>query len=98
MLEDKYNLAKWVVDNPERFRNLTWRSYSSERHIVRGALKGEKKALEDTNLPENNEIYPVIGKYVSEIGSVRLLDEISEEDIEKMVYNKCLELIKKDNS
>ena len=34
--EDKYHLTKWVIENPLRFRNLTWRSYSSEEHLVRG--------------------------------------------------------------
>lgn len=43
--ENKYELTKWVIDNPERFRNLTWRSFSSEAHLVRGALKGEKEQL-----------------------------------------------------
>lgn len=93
-LPNCYELTKWVVENPIRFRELTWRSYSSEAHIVRGALKGEKKALEDSKLAEDNSIYPIIGKYVSEIGSVRLLDAISESDIEDFVYNKMLQLLK----
>lgn len=93
-LPDKYELTKWVIENNERFRNLTWRSYSSETHIVRGALKGEEKALEDSKLNENTSIYPIIGKYVSQIGSVRLLDAISESDIEDFVYNKTLQLLK----
>lgn len=92
--DNKYELTKWVIDNNERFRNLTWRSYSSEVHIVRGALKGEKKAIEDSKAVEDNGIYPIIGKYVSEIGSVRLLDAISEDDIEKMVYIKTMDLLK----
>lgn len=92
-LADKYELTKWVIENNERFRNLTWRSYSSETHIVRGALKGEKKAVEESKLAEDNSIYPIIGKYVSQIGSVRLLDAISESDIEDFVYNKALQLL-----
>ena len=92
-LSDKYELTKWVIENSERYRNLTWRSYSSEPHIVRGALKGEKKALEDSQREEQNSIYPIIGKYVSQIGSVRLLDSISELDIENFVYNKALQLL-----
>lgn len=93
-LPDKYELTKWVIENNERFRNLTWRSYSSETHIVRGALKGEKKALDESKLAEDTSIYPIIGKYVSQIGSVRLLDAISESDIEVFVYNKALQLLK----
>ena len=91
--DDKYELTRWVIDNPERFRNLTWRSFSSEEHLVRGALRGEKHALEEFGGAEDNDVYSEIGKYVSVIGSVRLLDKISEEDIELMIYKKMLELL-----
>ncbi|MCR4661535.1 MAG: hypothetical protein K5765_05995 [Clostridia bacterium] len=90
---DKYELTKWVIDNPERFRNLTWRSFSSEEHLVRGILKGEKRAIEENPSKELNSLYPKIAKYVSIIGSVRLLDSISEKDIEEMIYNKMKEYI-----
>ena len=61
--------------------------------MVRGVLRGEKKALEESGIPEDNDVYSEIGKYVPVIGSVRLLDKISEEDIEKMIYDKMLELL-----
>lgn len=92
-LPNKYELTRWITENNERFRNLTWRSYSSETHIVRGAIKGEKKALEDSGQKENSSIYPIIGKYISQIGSVRILDAISELDIEAFVYKKALKLL-----
>lgn len=90
---DKYFLTRRVIDNPERFRNLTWRSFSSQEHLVRGALKGEKRAPEDTKCKENNDWYPEIAKYISVVGSVRLLDKISEQDMEGFVYKKMLSLI-----
>ena len=91
--ENKYELTRWVIENPERFRNLTWRSFSSQRHLVRGILRGEKRAVEEMG-KEDNSIYEKIGRYVSTIGSVRLLDVISEEDMEEMIYQKCKELLK----
>lgn len=94
--ENKYELTRWVIDNPERFRNLTWRSFSSEEHLVRGALKGEKRAVDENPQLERNDIYPQIGKFVSVIGSVRLLDVISEEDISNMIYDKTKELLQED--
>lgn len=84
--DDKYELTKWIIDNPERFRNLTWRSYSSETHLVRGIVSAEKRAVETLG-SEDTSVYPEVAKYVSSIGSVRLLDVISEKDIEDMVYN-----------
>lgn len=94
-LDDKYELTKWVIDNPERFRNLSWRSFSSEEHLVRGILKGEKKAVENFKIKENNSWYPEIAKYVSVIGSVRILDIINENDIEFMIYDKMIEVMKR---
>ncbi len=92
--EDKYELTRWLFDNPERFRNMSWRSYSSEAHLVRGALRGEKRAIEETGGNENADLFTALAKYISLIGSVRLLDKISEEDMEAMVYNKAVELLK----
>lgn len=96
-LDDKYELSKWIIDNPLRYRNLTWRSFSSEEHLVRGIIKGEKKAIEESQNNENNELYPIIAKYISRVGSVQLLDVISENDILNITYKKMKELINEDN-
>lgn len=88
---DPYHLSKWVIENPLRFRELTWRTYSSEEHIIRGALKGEKRAVEEKG--EKVNVYPDLAKAISIFGSVRLLDSVSEEDMEQMVYEKMLELL-----
>ena len=91
---DKYNLARWIIQSPERYRNLTWRSFSSERHLVRGIIRGEKRAVDEYGY-ENNDFYAEIAKFISQIGSVRLLDVIDEKDVENMVYNKMKELYNK---
>ena len=91
--KDKYKLTKWVIENPERFRNLTWRVMSSKTELIKSIVSGEYRAIEIDKLSENNDVYPKIGKYVSEIGSVRLLDVISHDDLSNMVYNKMLELL-----
>jgi len=77
--EDKFELARWIIEFPERYRNLTWRAYSSEKHLVRGIISGEKKAVDEVGT-ENNLFYPIIAKYVSRIGSVKFLDAIEEKD------------------
>lgn len=89
--DDPYYLTKWVIDNPLRFRELTWRTYSSEEHIVRGVLKGEKKAIEKLNFEKN--VYPEIAKCISLMGGVKLLDSITEDEIEKLTYDKMIELL-----
>ena len=89
--EDKYELTKWIIQFPERYRNLTWRSFSSEAHLVRGILEGEKRAVEETG-KENSKFYSEIAKYIMRVGSVKLLDVITEEDIKDITYNKMIEL------
>lgn len=99
-LEDKYELTRFVIDNPERFRNLSWRSSSSEKHIVLGALKAEKaiydnyindpimgKKMKKTEKQKNN-VYTKLAVYLSLYGSVRLIDVVSEEEIYNFVYEK----------
>lgn len=93
-LEDKHELSKWIISKPTRFREYSWRTYSSQRELLRGIIKGTKKAVEevkDANEPAT--FYSEIAKYVSEIGSVKLLDVISEEDIEDIIYIRAKELL-----
>ena len=106
-LDDKYELTRFIIDNPERFRNLSWRSNSSEKHIVLGALKAEKtiydnyindpvmgKKMKQAEKGTHN-VYTEVAAYLSLYGSVRLIDVISEEDIYNAVYEKMDDYIKK---
>ncbi len=92
-LPDKYELTKFVIENPERFRNLTWRASSSEKHIVLGVLKAEKAIVEQFGDAVKNSLYKVLAKSISSYGSVRLIDIVSEEDIESFAYQKMLQLM-----
>lgn len=97
-LEDKYELTKFIFENPERFRNLTWRSNSSEKHIVRGIVRAEKDICEKYGNLVKNSIYFDVAKYVSLYCSVRLVDAISEKDIHDVVYEYMeKQLLKKED-
>lgn len=85
-LDDKFELTKFVVENPERFRNLTWRASSSQKHIVHGIIKAEKDIVEKYGELVKNSMYPEVAKYVSLYCSVRLIDVITERDIYDIVY------------
>lgn len=84
--DDKYELTRFVINNPERFRNLTWRSSSSEKHIVHGIVRAEKDIDELYGDKVKNSLYSDVAKFVSLYCSVRLVDIISEDDIYKAVY------------
>lgn len=88
-LKDPYELSKFVIQNPLRFRELTWRAFSSEKKIVLGTLKAEKRIFEKYSLnKEKSEHFAEIAKHLSKLGSIMLLDCMEEKDIEEFVYNK----------
>ena len=92
-LDDKYELTRFVIENPERFRNLTWRASSSEKHIVLGVIKAEKDIYDKYGSKVKNSIYKDIAKELSLYASVRLIDIVSEDDIYKFVYEKMQQMI-----
>lgn len=85
--EDKFELTKFVIENPERFRNLSWRSSSSERHVVQGTIRAEKDIVEKYGNKVKNSIYSDVAKELSLYASVRLIDIVSEDDIYNHIYN-----------
>lgn len=92
-LDDKYELTKFVIENLERFRNLSWRSSSSEKHVIQGVLRAEKDIVEKYGDLVKNSIYKEIAKELSLYASVRLIDVIPESDIYDFVYNKMETII-----
>lgn len=96
-LEDPYELTRFVIENPLRFRELTWRSFSSQKMIVLGALKAEKRVLaEYPHMMENTKHFTEIAKHLSRLGSVMLLDGMTEKDIEEYVYIKYKAMVEDD--
>lgn len=93
-LNEPYSLTKFATENYYRYREMTWRGYSNNKTIVRGALKAEKKMLEKygEDIEKIKNYYPSIAKYISKLGSVALLDFMSEDYIMNSVESYCEEL------
>lgn len=91
--EDEFELTEFVLENPERFRNLTWRAYSNQKRIVIATLRAEKKIVEEYPEFESTKFYTEIAKQISKLGSVMLLDVMTEEEITKKVYDIYEEMI-----
>jgi len=95
-LDDKYELTKFVIDNPERLRNLMWRAFSNQKHLVLGIIKAEKEMFEKYGeLVSPGKLYPEVAKRVSKIGGVRLIDAIEENEIYEMTKEIILKIYKK---
>lgn len=92
--DDPYKLTKFVTNNPLRFREFTWRAYSGEKSIILGALKAEHRVLSEyPEFSETGAYYKEIAKLLSKLGSVMLLDCMTEKDIEEFVYTKYKSMV-----
>lgn len=89
--DDPYEFSRFAFENQYRLRNFTWRTYSSEKNVVLGALKGIKKFLYDYDVDEDNDSYIMLAKYISQLGSAKLLDAMDEKYIKDKVYDKLVE-------
>lgn len=96
-LDDHYNLTRFVIENPERFRNLSWRALSNQKHLVLGVLKAEKKIHDELDGNIKNSLYPKLAKNISKLGSVRLIDSIDEDTMFNFAYENLNQLIREDN-
>ena len=84
---DPYKYTKFCFENQYRLREMTWRTYSSERHIVRGALKGIKDFLDKYDkIQEDNSSYKKLASDISLLGSAKLLDAMPEEHIREQAF------------
>lgn len=92
-LEDKYEYSRFVVENPLRFREYSWRTYSNQKKLVLGALKAEKRAIAMSEHPEQNNVYKRLARAVSRRASVMLLDVMSEKDVEDFIFEAYQKLI-----
>lgn len=105
---DKYELTRFVIENPERFRTLSWRTSSSEKEIVLGVLRAEKDIVEKYSNIINVDkikyndgkgtIYSELTKDISLYGSVRLIDAVSKDDIYEFAYKKLEERVQREIS
>lgn len=102
---DKYELTKFVFENKERIRHLTFDS--KYRSVVISTVRAEKDIYDKYIMnPEykvtmekceagidNFNIYTFIRKSLSLYGSARILDFMDEEELYKVVYEKLDKVI-----
>ena len=86
--EDPYYYTKFAFKNQYRIRELTWRTYSSEHHIILGVLKGINEFLnENSEIEEDSTSYTRLAKNISQLGSAKLLDVMDENYIKEKTYD-----------
>jgi hypothetical protein len=85
--KDKYELTRFALEDTERIRNLFWRTFSSIDGLVKEVISAEYEFFRDNGqIP--NSIYPKIAKDISKIGSVKLLDSVNLDFINKFAKER----------
>jgi hypothetical protein len=90
---DSYELTKYVNDNPKRFRNLTWRAYSSDSELVKKILRIQYKLELIYKEKMTSHIYEEIAKYISSLGSVTYVELLSENDLEFKITQRVIKIL-----
>ena len=86
-LDDPFELTKFAIESPTRFRELTWRNNSNLAELVKGVLKAEKQYLSEHGTV-SSQIYAALAKAISGVLAVRLADSMSKEDFYQIAYEK----------
>ena len=88
--EDPYELLRFgfLGDTLSIIRVAFWRSYSANKDIPIGLLDGEKRLYDETNVKLSGDEIEHTIKFVSRLGSVRLLDSFTKEEISEKVYRE----------
>lgn len=88
--DDPYELLRfgYLDDTMSLIRVAFWRSYSSNKEIPIGLLAGEKRLYEETGVKLTGFEIDYAIKFVSRLGSVRLIDAFTKEEIAEKVYHE----------
>ena len=86
--DDPYYLTKYVMENPNRFREISWRTISNQKFVVKAMLRAEKRVYKEIKFTEKGEYFAALAKEMCKLGSIKLIDAMEEEYIEDYIYEK----------
>ncbi len=94
--EDPYYLTKYVMENPTRFREITWRTISNHKFVVKAMLKAEIKVNGEIEFDEKGALFSALAKEICKLGSIKLIDVMDENDLENYIYLRYKKLVEND--
>ena len=86
--EDPYYLTRYIMENPNRFREISWRTISNYRFVVKAMVKAETAVNKELGVDEKGYYYTELAKEICKLGSIKLIDAMEENEIEEYVYSK----------
>jgi len=93
-----YTLVPFLFANQDIFRDISDRSIRMMDNPKLAIIQLEKELIENEHVEVNRSLSREITKYCLRLGSVRLLDVMTKDDIYSLLYAKCKSLIAAQNS
>ena len=93
--EDKYGLLKFLLTNAETYRGFCYRNLGMIKNITLGVLRAEREFSNITGKPILKKEGAQIVKYASRLGSVMLLDRLSEKEMYELVFRSIPKIVEK---
>lgn len=91
--DDPYYLTRYIMENPNRFREISWRTISNYRFVVKAMVKAEMTVNKELDVSEKGYYYTELAKEICKLGSIKLIDAMEEDEIEKYVYSKYKRIV-----
>lgn len=90
---DPYYLTKYVMENPYRFREITWRTISNQKFVVKAMLKAEIRVNDEIDFDESPKLFTALAKEICKLGSIKLIDAMDEKELEDYIYLRYKKLV-----
>lgn len=94
--EDPYYLTKYVMENPSRFREISWRTISNQKFVVKAMLKAEMRVNKELEFEEKGDYFSRLAKEICKLGSIKLIDAMDEKDVEDLIYERYYKIVSSD--
>ena len=90
---NKYGLTKYLFSNPETYRNFCYRNIGMLRNVTLAVIRAQKDIWEKFNISILSKQNAEMIKETSKIGSVMLIDIMTEEEIYELIYPKFIKIL-----
>ena len=81
------------MESPSRFREITWRTISNQKFVVKAMLKAEIRVNSEIDFDESSKLFSALAKEICKLGSIKLIDAMDEKELEDYIYLRYKKLV-----
>ncbi len=89
---DKYELTKYLFSNAETYRNFCYRNIGMLKNVTLAVIRAQMDICSQLNISLINKQSAAMVKEASKIGSVMLVDIMTQDEIYTILYPKFMKI------